>query len=149
MVATNGRTVTVFGGTGRRSRDTESAVLTRYSKRVLQDSITHWNCCGTPSAAVWYDRLLPYAPYATALIAMGALVTAIVAILMQTRVARRRAAIDFSLRNIALLTLQRGIRQHRILGCDPTAGDILLFHPARNRFLHSDTANDPRISPFN
>jgi hypothetical protein len=51
-----------------------------------------------PAAAAWYDRLLPYAPYGTALIASGALVTAIVAILTQTRVARRRAAIDFFLK---------------------------------------------------
>ena len=46
----------------------------------------------------WYDRLLPYAPYGTALVAAGALVTAIVAICTQTRVARRRAAIDFFLK---------------------------------------------------
>jgi hypothetical protein len=65
---------------------------------VLQDSVLFWNCCGVPAAAAWYDRLLPYAPYGTALIASGALVTAIGAILTQTRVARRRAAIDFFLK---------------------------------------------------
>jgi len=65
---------------------------------VLQDSIALWNCCGTSSAAAWYDRLLPYAPYGTALIALGALSTAIVAICMQTIVARRRAAIDLFLK---------------------------------------------------
>jgi hypothetical protein len=51
-----------------------------------------------PITLAWYDRLLPYAPYGTALIASGALVTAIVAIWMQTRVARRRAAIEFFLK---------------------------------------------------
>ena len=45
-----------------------------------------------------YDRLLPYAPFGTALIALGALITAIAAIRTQTRVARRRAAIDFFLK---------------------------------------------------
>jgi hypothetical protein len=65
---------------------------------VLQESIAYWNCCGTPLAAAWYDRLLPYAPYSTALIASGALVTAIVAICTQARVARRRAAIDLFLK---------------------------------------------------
>jgi hypothetical protein len=65
---------------------------------VLQDSILFWNCCGTPLVAAWYDRLLPYAPYGTAFIASGALFTAIVAICTQTRVARRRAAIDFFLK---------------------------------------------------
>jgi hypothetical protein len=65
---------------------------------VLQESIAYWKCCGTPAASVWYDRLLPYAAYGTALIALGALLTAIVAIVTQTRVARRRAAIDFFLK---------------------------------------------------
>jgi hypothetical protein len=51
-----------------------------------------------PITLVWYDRLLPYAHYATALIALAALGTAIAAILTQTRVARRRAAIDFFLK---------------------------------------------------
>jgi hypothetical protein len=51
-----------------------------------------------PITLAWYDRLLPYAPYGTALIASGALTTAIVAICMQTLVARRRAAIDFFLK---------------------------------------------------
>ena len=51
-----------------------------------------------PITLAWYDRLLPYAPYATALIALAALGTAIAAILTQTRVARRRAAIDFFLK---------------------------------------------------
>jgi hypothetical protein len=51
-----------------------------------------------PITLAWYDRLLPYAPYDTAFIASGALITAIVAIWMQTRVARRRAAIDFFLK---------------------------------------------------
>jgi uncharacterized protein DUF4760 len=65
---------------------------------VLQDLIVYWHCCATPSTAAWYDRLLPYAPFATALIAIGALCTAIVAIWMQTLVARKRAAIDFFLK---------------------------------------------------
>jgi hypothetical protein len=65
---------------------------------VLQDSVLFWNCCGMPAAATWYDRLLPYAPYGTALIALGALATAIIAICTQTRTARRRAAIDFFLK---------------------------------------------------
>lgn len=65
---------------------------------MLQEAILFWNCCGTPAAAAWYDRLLPYAPYGTALIALGALTTAIVAICTQTLVARRRAAIDFFLK---------------------------------------------------
>jgi len=51
-----------------------------------------------PITLAWYDRLLPYAPYGTAFIALGALVTAITAIIMQTLVARRRAAIDFFLK---------------------------------------------------
>jgi hypothetical protein len=62
---------------------------------VIQQTIAQWNCCGMPVTLAWYDRLLPYAPYATALIACGALVTAIIAISKQTQVARRRAAIDF------------------------------------------------------
>jgi predicted transcriptional regulator len=41
---------------------------------------------------------LPYAPFATAFIAFCAFCTAIVAIYMQTLVARRRAAIDFFLK---------------------------------------------------
>jgi Domain of unknown function (DUF4760) len=65
---------------------------------VLQESIAHWNCCGMPITLAWYDRLLPYAPFGTALIASGALITAIVAICKQTQVARRRAAIDFFLK---------------------------------------------------
>jgi hypothetical protein len=65
---------------------------------VLQESIAHWNCCGVPITLAWYDRLLPYAPFGTALIASGALITAIVAICKQTQVARRRAAIDFFLK---------------------------------------------------
>lgn len=51
-----------------------------------------------PIALAWYDRLLPYAPFITALIAVGAVVTAIVAIRTQARIARRRAAIDFFLK---------------------------------------------------
>jgi hypothetical protein len=50
---------------------------------VLQESIAYWKCCGTPAASVWYDRLLPYAAYGTALIALGALLTAIVAIVIR------------------------------------------------------------------
>jgi hypothetical protein len=65
---------------------------------VIEESVLYWNCCGTLVAAAWYDRLLPYAPYGTALIALGALATAITAICMQTLVARRRAAIDFFLK---------------------------------------------------
>jgi hypothetical protein len=65
---------------------------------VLQESVAYWNCCGLPTVPAFYDRLLPYAPFGTALIALGALVTAIVAISTQTRVARRRAAIDFFLK---------------------------------------------------
>ena len=51
-----------------------------------------------PITLAWYDRLLPFVPYGTALIALGALATAIIAIITQTRVARRRAAIDFFLK---------------------------------------------------
>jgi hypothetical protein len=51
-----------------------------------------------PNTLAWYDRLLPYAPYATALVASCALATAITAIWKQTQVARRRAAIDFFLK---------------------------------------------------
>jgi hypothetical protein len=65
---------------------------------VLEESVLYWNCCSVPTVAAWYDRFLPYAPFATAFIALGALVTAIVAICMQTLVARRRAAIDFFLK---------------------------------------------------
>lgn len=65
---------------------------------MLQDSVLFWNCCGTPSAAAWHDRLLPYAPFGTVVMASCALVTAVIAIWMQTRVARRRAAIDFFLK---------------------------------------------------
>jgi hypothetical protein len=48
-----------------------------------------------PITLEWYDRLLPYAPYGTAFIACGAL---LIAIIKQTHVARRRAAIDFFLK---------------------------------------------------
>jgi len=65
---------------------------------VFEESVLYWNCCSVPIAAAWYDRLLPYAPFAIASIAVGALITAIVAICMQTLVARRRAAIDFFLK---------------------------------------------------
>jgi hypothetical protein len=65
---------------------------------VIQQTVAQWNCCGMPITLAWYDRLLPYAPYGTALIASGALIPAIVAIWVQTRVARRRAAIDFFLK---------------------------------------------------
>jgi Domain of unknown function (DUF4760) len=51
-----------------------------------------------PITLAWYDRLLPYAPYGTAFIACGALLTAIIAIIKQTQVAKRRAAIDFFLK---------------------------------------------------
>lgn len=51
-----------------------------------------------PSSVAWYDQLLPYAPFITALIALGAVATAITAILTQARIARRRAAIDFFLK---------------------------------------------------
>jgi len=65
---------------------------------VIQQTVAQWNCCGMPITPAWYDRLLPYAPYGTAFIALCALITAIVAIRTQTRVARRRAAIDFFLK---------------------------------------------------
>lgn len=65
---------------------------------MLELSIALWNCCGAPVQFAWYDRMLPYAPFATALIATGALITAITAICKQTQVARRRAAIDFFLK---------------------------------------------------
>jgi hypothetical protein len=64
---------------------------------VLEQSIV-WNCCVAPVHLAWYDRLLTYAPFVTAIIAIGALVTAITAICKQTQVARRRAAIDFFLK---------------------------------------------------
>jgi hypothetical protein len=51
-----------------------------------------------PVTLAWYDRILPYAPFGTAFIALCAFVTAIVAIRKQTQVARRRAAIDFFLK---------------------------------------------------
>lgn len=51
-----------------------------------------------PISLAWYDRLLPYAPFATALIALGALCTAIGAIAAQKSIARKRAAIDFFLK---------------------------------------------------
>jgi hypothetical protein len=65
---------------------------------VLQEFIGYLNCCAALPAAPWYNRLLPYAPFATAFIAFCAFCTAIVAIYMQTLVARRRAAIDFFLK---------------------------------------------------
>src|SRR3984893_261478 len=51
-----------------------------------------------PAAAAWYGRLFTSGTYGTALIAIGALSTAIVAICTKTLVARRRAAIDFFLK---------------------------------------------------
>jgi hypothetical protein len=51
-----------------------------------------------PVTLAWYDRILPYAPFATAFVTFCALATAIVAIHKQTQVARRRAAIDFFLK---------------------------------------------------
>ena len=61
-------------------------------------SIANWDCCSLSISPPWYEQLLHFAPFITAVIALGALIAAIIAICMQTRTARRRAAIDFFLK---------------------------------------------------
>jgi hypothetical protein len=91
-----------------------------------------------PITLAWYDRLLPYAPYGTALIASGALITAIVAICKQTQVARRRAAIDFFLKTDLdhnMLDVHRDFR---------AAVKALKLHLAAGRTVNSFEENDEK-----
>ena len=59
-----------------------------------------------------------------------------------------RPSVNFSLRTVALLPLQRGVREHRVFGGDPAARDFLFLHPAWHGFLDGHAANDARVAPF-
>lgn len=54
------------------------------------------------------------------------------------------AAVDFAAGDVAGFPLERGVRQHRILGCEPAAGDFLLFHPRGHAGLDGGGADDAR-----
>ncbi len=55
-------------------------------------------------------------------------------------------AVEPAFRDVARLSGQRRIGQHRIFGRQPAAGDALIFHPARDGFLDHHAAEHPRVS---
>jgi hypothetical protein len=57
-------------------------------------------------------------------------------------------AVDAAAGAIARLTLECGIREHAVFGSDPTAEDVLFFHPARDGIFDCDGADDAGIAPF-
>ena len=56
--------------------------------------------------------------------------------------------VDLALGNVALLPLQSGVGEHRILRRDPAAHHPLFLHPPGHRFLDRDPANDAGIAPL-
>ncbi len=56
------------------------------------------------------------------------------------------AAVEFSLRDVTRLSRSGGIREHGIFGCEPTAGDALLSHPARDALFDHRATDDARLT---
>jgi hypothetical protein len=54
------------------------------------------------------------------------------------------ASVDAALGDVARFAVERRVGQHRVLGGDPAAGDLLFLHPARDVFLDRDGADDLR-----
>ena len=58
------------------------------------------------------------------------------------------AAVDFAFGDVALFAGEGGVGEHGILGGDPTAGDVLFFHPPGDGFVDGDAADDAGVAPF-
>jgi hypothetical protein len=58
------------------------------------------------------------------------------------------ASVELELRDVARLPVQSGVGEHRILGRDPSAGDLLILHPAGNGFLDGHAADHAGVAPF-
>ena len=57
-------------------------------------------------------------------------------------------AVDPALGTVALFSRMRGVGEHGILRRDPSANNVLFFHPTRDGFLDGDATDDPSIAPF-
>ena len=57
-------------------------------------------------------------------------------------------AVESALGDVARFPGQGGVGEHRILGGEPAALNLLLLHPARDAFLDGHAADDARVAPL-